>query len=71
MLKSAASDVWKNSMYDVLLRQFRISTRELGKFFGHLQNFPVVMIHKFKAQFDAKSVVEMTLAKAQHKIGCI
>jgi hypothetical protein len=50
------------------MREFQCSTLKLDKFFGYLQNYPIVLTNKFKELFNAKSVVEMTLVKAQHQI---
>jgi hypothetical protein len=36
-----------------------------------MQDYEVVLTHKFKALFDAKSVVEMAIVAAQHQIGLI
>jgi hypothetical protein len=65
------SYAWKISTLEILIKFFRSSTQVLEKLFGYLQNLPVVLTHKFKALFEAKILVEMTLVKTQHNIGLI
>ena len=53
------------------MHKFESSAEELQKLFGFLQQYEVVLTHKFKELFDAKSVVEAVILIAQNTINLI